>query len=226
MPRPLADFSRARMTELGREDSLALLAGVPLGRVGLSHQALPVIRPASHLVDGGHIVIRTHTGSALLRDPAPAEVVVYEADQIDLEARTGWSVTVTSRARMVTDPLDVARYQQLLISWTTSPLTMSSRSRPRSSSATAWAPDHTPQHVLPPARAVRRGKDATTGVSQPVADSEAPSAASTTSADRATITVRTAIPRPADRSLADRFGRAAHPGHPGRHRSCASSISQ
>ncbi|MFE2736261.1 pyridoxamine 5'-phosphate oxidase family protein [Streptomyces sp. NPDC059349] len=49
--------------------------------------------------------------------PSPAEVVVYEADQIDLEARTGWSVMVTGRASLVTDPLDVARYQQLLTPW-------------------------------------------------------------------------------------------------------------
>jgi len=44
-------------------------------------------------------------------------VVVYEADQIDLEARTGWSVTVTGRAGLVTDPHAVARYRQLLIPW-------------------------------------------------------------------------------------------------------------
>lgn len=105
------------MTELGREESLALLASVPLGRLGLSQQALPTIRLVNHLVDGEHIVIRTHTDSALLRDPSLAEVVVYEADQIDLEARTGWSVMVTGRASLVTDPLDVARYQQLLTPW-------------------------------------------------------------------------------------------------------------
>ncbi|MFF2467000.1 pyridoxamine 5'-phosphate oxidase family protein [Streptomyces mirabilis] len=117
MTRPLQPASRARMTELGREESLALLASVPLGRLGLSQQALPTIRLVNHLVDCGHIVIRTHTESALLRDPSLAEVVVYEADQIDLEARTGWSVMVTGRASLVTDPLDVAHYQQLLTPW-------------------------------------------------------------------------------------------------------------
>ncbi|MFD7781299.1 pyridoxamine 5'-phosphate oxidase family protein [Streptomyces sp. NPDC059753] len=107
----------ARMTELGRGECLALLASVPLGRIGVSRQALPTIRPVNHLVDGEHIVIRAHTGSALLRDPSLSEVVVYEADQIDLEARTGWSVMVTGRASLVTDPLEVARYQQLLTPW-------------------------------------------------------------------------------------------------------------
>ncbi|MER5927665.1 pyridoxamine 5'-phosphate oxidase family protein [Streptomyces mirabilis] len=97
MTRPLQPASPARMTELGREESLALPASVPRGRLGLSQQALPTIRLVNHLVDCGHIVIRTHTESALLRDPSLAEVVVYEADQIDLEARTGWSVMVTAR---------------------------------------------------------------------------------------------------------------------------------
>ncbi|MFE5084163.1 pyridoxamine 5'-phosphate oxidase family protein [Streptomyces mirabilis] len=81
MTRPLQPASPARMTELGREDSLAVLASVPLGRLGLSQQALPTIRLLNHLVDGEHIVIRTHTESALPRDPSLAEVVVYEADQ-------------------------------------------------------------------------------------------------------------------------------------------------
>lgn len=71
------------MTELGREGSMALLASVPLGRVGLSKQALPTIRPVNHLVDREHIIIRTHR-LTLLRNPSLAEVVVYEADQITL----------------------------------------------------------------------------------------------------------------------------------------------
>lgn len=43
--------------------------------------------------------------------------MVYEADRLDLETRTGWSVMVTGRACRVTDPLDVARYRKQLIPW-------------------------------------------------------------------------------------------------------------
>ncbi|MFJ9895363.1 pyridoxamine 5'-phosphate oxidase family protein [Streptomyces sp. NPDC091280] len=113
-------FSRVgagRMTELPPGEAVELLASVPLGRIGLSHRALPVIRPVNHLVDGAHIVIRAHAGSALLRDPLVPEVVVFEADHIDLQLRTGWSVMVTGRASQVTDPLEVARYQRLLVPW-------------------------------------------------------------------------------------------------------------
>ncbi|MBC2906940.1 pyridoxamine 5'-phosphate oxidase family protein [Streptomyces cupreus] len=71
----------ARMVDLEREESLKLLAGAPMGRVGFTHQALPVIRPVNHLVnDDGDIVIRTHAGAALLATASASEVVVYEAE--------------------------------------------------------------------------------------------------------------------------------------------------
>ncbi|MDC2958226.1 pyridoxamine 5'-phosphate oxidase family protein [Streptomyces gilvifuscus] len=113
-----AGVSGARMIELGRGECLALLAGVPLGRVGFTRQALPVIRPVNHLVDGDTVVIRTHPGSALARHTTVDEVVVYEADDLDARTRTGWSVMVTGRASLVTAPWEAARYRALLIPWT------------------------------------------------------------------------------------------------------------
>ncbi|MFJ9900938.1 pyridoxamine 5'-phosphate oxidase family protein [Streptomyces sp. NPDC091280] len=113
-------FPRAgarRMTELAPEEAVELLASVPLGRIGFSRRALPVIRPVNHLVEGGYIVIRTHVGSAVLRRSPVPEVVVYEADHIDLPSRSDWSVMVTGRAGQVADPLEVTRYQRLLVPW-------------------------------------------------------------------------------------------------------------
>ncbi|MGW3118518.1 pyridoxamine 5'-phosphate oxidase family protein [Streptomyces sp. NPDC001107] len=110
-------FSTGRMIELGRKESLALLAGVPVGRVGFTRQALPVIRPVNHLIDGDTLVICTHTGSALLHNASVDEIMVYEADHLDPDTRTGWSVMVTGRATPVTAPLEVARYRTLLIPW-------------------------------------------------------------------------------------------------------------
>ncbi|MEU6258607.1 pyridoxamine 5'-phosphate oxidase family protein [Streptomyces sp. NPDC047043] len=107
----------ARMIELGREESLALLASVPMGRVGFTQWALPVIRPVNHLVDGDAVVIRTHGGSALLNNAGVDQVVVYEADEIDPQTRTGWSVMVSGPATRITAPVEVARYRQLLLPW-------------------------------------------------------------------------------------------------------------
>lgn len=44
-------------------------------------------------------------------------VVAYEADSIDPQTRTGWSVVVTGRARTIADRAKVLRYEQLLRPW-------------------------------------------------------------------------------------------------------------
>ncbi|WP_405810248.1 pyridoxamine 5'-phosphate oxidase family protein [Streptomyces sp. NBC_00210] len=103
----------ARMVELSREAALELLGRVPLGRVAFSYQALPAIRLVNHVVDAGSVVIRTHTGSALLSTARVSEVVAYEADQLDFDTRTGWSVVVTGTATHVSDPVELARYRAL-----------------------------------------------------------------------------------------------------------------
>ena len=43
--------------------------------------------------------------------------VAYEVDRIDPWRRTGWSVVVTGRARTMTDPEQILRYEQLLHPW-------------------------------------------------------------------------------------------------------------
>ncbi|MFF0430755.1 pyridoxamine 5'-phosphate oxidase family protein [Streptomyces sp. NPDC004327] len=108
--------------ELDADEALRLLAGVPLGRIVFSRQALPAVRPVNHLMDGGDIVIRTHEGAALTLQAKEAGaggvVVAYEADEIDLDARLGWSVVVTGYCRLVDDPEEAARYRSVLRPWT------------------------------------------------------------------------------------------------------------
>ena len=111
-PRP-----RARLVELSRYEALKLLGSAPLGRVAFTDQALPTIRPVNHVMDGDAIVIRTHSGSALLKRTLDTEVVAYEADLLDPADRTGWSVVVTGIATRVSDPADLARYQAMLVPW-------------------------------------------------------------------------------------------------------------
>jgi len=95
-----------------------LLRGVSVGRVVFTMNAMPAIRPVNHLVDGQTIIIRSHLGSAITghasRDGA---VVCYEADEIDPDRHTGWSVIATGLARLVHDPDSVHRYEQALEPW-------------------------------------------------------------------------------------------------------------
>jgi nitroimidazol reductase NimA-like FMN-containing flavoprotein (pyridoxamine 5'-phosphate oxidase superfamily) len=104
---------------LDRAEAMRLPASVDLGRVVFHMQALPAIRPVNHLVDDGTIIIRCRLTSALSAAVRTTDhvVVAYEADSLDSRTRTGWSVVATGRARTLTDPDLVARYEQLLHPW-------------------------------------------------------------------------------------------------------------
>jgi uncharacterized protein len=96
------------MEVLSREESLALLASVPVGRIVFTVRALPAVQPMNFVVDNGGIVIRTDPGmklSAILRNG----VVAFEVDEIDPARSTGWSVTVVGRIQEITDPFEIKR---------------------------------------------------------------------------------------------------------------------
>jgi len=115
----MTDTMKARrLNQLSRQECLRLLAGVPMGRIVFTHQALPAIRPVNHIVDDGDIVIRSHRAAAITAVAHRSGVVVaYEADSIDSERHLGWSVIVTGRAYMVENSADVARYLELIDPW-------------------------------------------------------------------------------------------------------------
>jgi nitroimidazol reductase NimA-like FMN-containing flavoprotein (pyridoxamine 5'-phosphate oxidase superfamily) len=108
-----------RLTQLTRDQSLRLLGSVSLGRIVFTQHAMPAIRPVNHLLDGGDVIIRSHTEAAVVSaaDAAPGVVMAYEADAIDPDEHLGWSVVVTGTAHLVRDPEEVARYQRALRPW-------------------------------------------------------------------------------------------------------------
>lgn len=107
-------------------EAMDLLASVPLGRVVFTLAALPAIRPVNHVLDEGDVVIRTRRlagiSAALSEhaddlDQEPDLVVAFEADLIDADERTGWSVVVTGIARPITDAARLARIGGRLHPW-------------------------------------------------------------------------------------------------------------
>ena len=100
-------------------EAIRLLASVSYGRVVFTLNALPAIRPVNHLLDKGRIIIRTRLTASISAAMRSGEgiVVAYEADSIDPQTRTGWSVVVTGHAHTITDPDEVSRYEQLLHPW-------------------------------------------------------------------------------------------------------------
>ena len=96
----------------GREQCLALLASVPIGRVLYTDQALPAVMPMNFVLDGDEVTILTGSGSTMAAAIRNA-VVAFQADDYDPLAMTGWSVTITGQARLVDDPQEIARLVRL-----------------------------------------------------------------------------------------------------------------
>jgi len=76
-----------------------------VGRIGVLVDGGPEIYPVNFVVDGQTVVFRTDAGSKLRGlDKSPS--VCFEADGMNLEDHTGWSVMVKGRATEVTSPGD------------------------------------------------------------------------------------------------------------------------
>jgi len=114
----LAQLARGA-EQLDSTEAMRLLADAAYGRVVFTLNALPAIRPVNHLVDDGRIIIRTRLASAISTTVRSTDgvIVAYEADGIDPQRRTGWSVVVTGRAHTLTDPDQISRYERLLQPW-------------------------------------------------------------------------------------------------------------
>ncbi|MEU6380762.1 pyridoxamine 5'-phosphate oxidase family protein [Streptomyces sp. NPDC046909] len=91
---------------LDRQECLRLLAKVPVGRVVYTRSALPAILPVNFCLDTDFsVLLCTSSGSDLAR-AVDGVVVAFEADEFDAATRSGWSVVVTGRAGVVTDPAE------------------------------------------------------------------------------------------------------------------------
>lgn len=91
----------ATLAELGRDECLRLLADHTVGRLVVVEDRTPLVFPVNYVLDGDAVVIRTGTGTKLYG--ATRSPVSFEVDDLDREARTGWSVVLTGVAQEVTD---------------------------------------------------------------------------------------------------------------------------
>jgi len=101
------------LVELGRQECLALLAAVPVGRVIFTDRAMPAAQPVNYLLDGEEILFRTANGSKLAAATRHA-VVGFQVDEIDNRTRTGWSVLGVGEANEVVHPDRLAELADLL----------------------------------------------------------------------------------------------------------------
>jgi nitroimidazol reductase NimA-like FMN-containing flavoprotein (pyridoxamine 5'-phosphate oxidase superfamily) len=100
------------LQHLSRADSLVLLSGESVGRVGVSIGALPAILPVNYAMLDDGIVFRTSPGTKLTAAVQEA-IVAFEVDHGDENTRTGWSVLVVGRAHRISDGDMLARARAL-----------------------------------------------------------------------------------------------------------------
>jgi len=87
---------------LNRRQCLDLLQDVRVGRLVFTEDALPAVQPVNFRLWRDDVVIRV-AGGAKLAAATQNLVVAFEADELDPDLRTGWSVTVVGHAQQITD---------------------------------------------------------------------------------------------------------------------------
>ncbi|KWX23147.1 pyridoxamine 5'-phosphate oxidase family protein [Mycolicibacterium wolinskyi] len=87
---------------LTRRQCLDLLQRVRVGRLVFTEDALPAVQPVNFRLTHDDVVIRV-AGGAKLTAATENHVVAFQADELDPDLRTGWSVTVVGHAQPITD---------------------------------------------------------------------------------------------------------------------------
>ncbi|MFI0938439.1 pyridoxamine 5'-phosphate oxidase family protein [Streptomyces sp. NPDC021020] len=94
---------------LGRQECLRLLAQAPVGRVVYTRHALPAVLPVDFSLEEDTSVLLRTSARSDLAGAVDGVVVAFEADDFAPAAGSGWTVVVTGRATVVTDPAEHAR---------------------------------------------------------------------------------------------------------------------
>ncbi|MFF5989584.1 pyridoxamine 5'-phosphate oxidase family protein [Prauserella flavalba] len=87
---------------LHRDECIALLGAVDLGRVVFTHRGLPAVQPVRFVVRGEAVLCGAPGGSALFA-AANDNVVAFEAEVFSPDLGSGWFVTVLGRAGELRD---------------------------------------------------------------------------------------------------------------------------
>jgi len=93
-------FDHSRLEIVDRGECLRLLQSVPIGRLVYTNGGLPAVRLVNFLVDTDTIVFSSGRGTQLVAAER-GYVVAFEADEVDLDRHTGWTVTAIGHLSVV-----------------------------------------------------------------------------------------------------------------------------
>ncbi|GAB3412458.1 pyridoxamine 5'-phosphate oxidase family protein [Flindersiella endophytica] len=116
-------LDRSGLEVLEAAECIRLLTKTAVGRVIFTENALPAVRPVNFAVHESnsargarhYVVVRTSDGSDLIAATCDT-VVGFQADDFNLEQRSGWSVSLVGRVDLVDDPEQVAALAGLPLS--------------------------------------------------------------------------------------------------------------
>jgi uncharacterized protein len=103
------DTERLPLAPLSREECLALMASVSLGRIIFTRRALPAVELVCFALDNADIVIAAGALAAVTH----GAVVAFQADDLDPVSRVGWTVTAIGQSREVTEQHEIDRLLQV-----------------------------------------------------------------------------------------------------------------
>jgi uncharacterized protein len=92
-----------------------LLALAKVGRVSITHDALPVIAPVNYVLDGNSIVFRTRR-DGMLAAACDDSVIAFEIDELAADGSGGWSVNVVGIAALLGESEQLRAFSLGLVS--------------------------------------------------------------------------------------------------------------
>lgn len=109
-----SDGSSYALVDLDRDACLAYLRSAPVGRVVDTQESVPAVRPVNFVLLPDGVYLRTASTGRVLQAADASALVTFEADHVEDDGESGWSVIVLGRASHVTDPLALERVSGLL----------------------------------------------------------------------------------------------------------------
>lgn len=104
------------LVELDRETSLALLAGIDVGRLAWAEGDRVMVFPLNFVLDGDDILAQTRS-EAIFAAASTHPRLTFQGDEAESGVRTGWTVMVTGAAEELLDDAAVARAKRLVKPW-------------------------------------------------------------------------------------------------------------
>lgn len=117
-----------RVADLAGEEAIYLLEGVRLGRLVFTRRGGVTVRPGSHALQYGRLVVRAPLPVDVVEDGAE---LTYHVEQVDLGRGTGWAVTVQGPVELLTDAHEAAHFRRILLGWAHGPHDMLLRIHPQ-----------------------------------------------------------------------------------------------